>query len=288
MTDPSTWYSSSEHHSRFDKDAFLASLGSSLERTVAQQLDARDPLAALRKEYHLPSMSDIGVSEVQPEGSNASSDVARPKTLDEPALYLCGNSLGPMPVRSRQLLEEELAVWGARGVLGHFDHPHHRPWAKQEEQVRATVADIVGAQQDEVAIMGTLTTNIHSVFDTFYRPHVHPQGLQTLLKKDKKSSNVERKQRHKIVYERKAFPSDIYALDSIVRMQGFKPETSLVALAPREGEMTLRTEDVLKSIDVLGAEGETAIIMLSGIQYFTGQWFEMEKITKKAKSYVSR
>jgi kynureninase len=139
--------------------------------------------------------------------------------------------------------------------------------------------------------MGTLTQNIHNIISTFYRPHSHPQGVQSLLSSSHTNGNANgsSKRRHKIVYEKKAFPSDVYALDSIVRLQGLDPATSLVPLAPREeeGESTLRTEDIMQAIEKLGEEGETAIIMLAGIQYYTGQWFQMKEITQKAKQYVS-
>jgi kynureninase len=136
---------SAKHHSTFDKAAFIASLPSpNTDRSVAKQLDANDTLAPLRNEYILPTMADIGVTATSSSSSSASSADPTPESLSEPALYLCGNSLGPLPKRSKQLLHEEIDVWGKRGVLGHFDHPLDRPWAKQDDQVRRLMSDIVG------------------------------------------------------------------------------------------------------------------------------------------------
>ncbi|KDN44717.1 kynureninase [Tilletiaria anomala UBC 951] len=289
------WYA--KPHSSFSKDAFLSSLqqqqvsglASTLDRKLAKLLDEQDSLAVLRQEYHLPTMQDIGVAATSASSSQQRETSPVPTSLDQSALYLCGNSLGPLPKRSKQLLYEEIDVWGSRGVLGHFDHPLGRPWAKQEEKVKTLMSDLVGAKPVEVAVMGTLTQNIHNIISTFYRPHTHHQGVQQLLNSQEQNSAAPQQapRRHKIVYEKKAFPSDVYALDSIVRLSGFDPATSLVPLAPREqeGELTLRTEDVLREVERLGQEGETAIIMLAGIQYYTGQWFEMKKITEKAKQY---
>lgn len=146
-----------------------------------------------------------------------------------------------------------------------------------------------GAKPAEVSAQSTLTQNLHTMLQTFYRPNAPPtkpssksastNGIQT--------NGTSPKPRHKIIYETKAFPSDQYALRSAIELAGFNPETSLIPLTPREGELTLRTEDILKRMEELAEEGETAIIMMAGIQYYTGQWFEMEKITRRGKELVS-
>ncbi|PWN48391.1 kynureninase [Violaceomyces palustris] len=245
------------------------------DRSVAKHLDSIDPLAPLRNEYHLPTMADV-------MGSNASSDPESETYSSAPCLYMCGNSLGPLAKRSKKLIEEELETWGSKGVLGHFDHPHGRPWVRIDERVSALMADIVGAKPSEVTTMGSLTANLNVMLTTFYRPRVHPEGMVAWREGKKGDAS---KAKHKIVYEDKAFPSDKYALSSAILLQGYEPESSLVALKPRSGERTLRTEDILDTIERLGQEGETALVLLGGLQYFTGQLFELERIAETTRRH---
>jgi kynureninase len=172
------------------------------------------------------------------------------------SIYLCGNSLGCMPKNTRTLIQDELSKWGSHGVEGHFEGA--RPWAKIEQLVIDQMAEVVGAaSRDEVAVMGSLTSNLHLLMVSFYRPT---------------------KQRHKILIEGAAFCSDQHAVRSQLALHGLTEEGSLISLKPREGESFLRTEDI---IAVIEKEGESiATVMLGGVQYYTGQCFDMAAITE--------
>ncbi|KAK0527436.1 Kynureninase (L-kynurenine hydrolase) [Tilletia horrida] len=300
----------SSSSSTFTTAAFEAELGqlaaqhalrSTADARIADLLDARDALAPLRAEYSLPSAAALQ-SAVQrkqtsqsqsPQTEEASSSLPPPSAQekvngdDDNALYLCGNSLGPQPRRARALVERELGVWASVGVLGHFDHPHGQPWVRSDDAVNRLMADLVGAKPAEVAAMGALTANLHVLLATFYRPSSLGDksggGGGTPLPRDGSIRRTGSKLRHKIVYEWKAFPSDQYALQSVVRLHGLDPDTSLVALKPRPGEDLLRTDDILATLHTLADEGETAICMLSGIQYYTGQLFDIPLITRTAR-----
>jgi len=206
-------------------------------------MDQEDALARFRSEFSIPLKKDVSGPHAQTEDN-------------EPSVYLCGNSLGLMPLRSRDLVMQEFEVWGKKGVEAHWNHDYNRPWAEIDETVKYMMADLVGAKPIEVTTMNTLTGNIHSLFAAFYRPTI---------------------ERSKIIIEKKAFPSDYYAVESQIKLHDLDPESCLITIDPREGEDTLRTEDIL---DVISKHGpSTAVIMLSGVQYYTGQWFDMEKIT---------
>ncbi|KIL69663.1 hypothetical protein M378DRAFT_184072 [Amanita muscaria Koide BX008] len=175
--------------------------------------------------------------------------------------YLSGNSLGLLSNRSRELIKEELDVWASRGVTGHFDHPHNRPWVRYVDVVTPLLAEIVGAKESEVACMGTLTANLHVMMDSFYKPTP---------------------ERFKILCEARAFPSDQYAFASQALSHGYDPAQAILAISPREGEATLREEDIL---DIIEKEGKSiALVLFSGVQYYTGQLFPIESITKAAVS----
>ncbi|PBK78053.1 kynureninase [Armillaria solidipes] len=178
-----------------------------------------------------------------------------------PCTYLCGNSLGALSKKSRALVEEELEVWSKRAVVGHFSHPHQREWVDICDHVTPLLAEVVGAKEKEVACMGTLTANLHLMMDSFYKPTPS---------------------RYKILCEARAFPSDQYAFASQVRAHGLDPRNAILEMVPREGEFTLRQEDIL---DTLKREGSSiAIVLFSGVQYYTGQWFPMEIITQRAQA----
>ncbi|KAF8201672.1 pyridoxal phosphate-dependent transferase [Pholiota molesta] len=169
--------------------------------------------------------------------------------------YLCGNSLGLQCKTSARYVQEELRVWGTRAVIGHFSHPQNRPWTKCCDDVHPLMAELLGAKEMEVACMGTLTNNLHLMMDSFYTPTPT---------------------RFKILCEARAFPSD-QAL-----AHGLDPATAILEVSPREGEFALREEDIL---DIIDREGDSiALVLFSGVQYYTGQWFPMETITKKAKA----
>jgi kynureninase len=170
-------------------------------------------------------------------------------------VYLCGHSLGLQPKSARQYIEQELDDWARLGVEGHF---HARnPWMPYHELLAAPTARLVDARPDEVVVMNSLTVNLHLMLVSFYRPTA---------------------KRHKIVIESTAFPSDQYAVQSQIRYHGFDPANSLVEIRPRAGEMTVLTEDIETLID---REGESiALIMLGGVNYYSGQFFDCARITK--------
>lgn len=237
----------------------------------ARLFDDNDPLARLRQEYHLP-LREAAAHSAWP------SDKAAPKpSSSKPALYLCGNSLGPMAKRTHQYVSEELDAWATHSVLGHFNHPKgsDRQWTQMEQTPQRIMSDIVGAKPSEVALNNTLTSNLHTLLATFYRPLAVPQGVGS-------SGNANGKMRHKIIHERSPFPSDQYTLTSIAQLNNLDPEQTLVPLFPRTGEDTLRTEDILSTMEREAATGECWGILLGSVQYLTGQAFELGKIAAKA------
>ncbi|HLP93416.1 MAG TPA: kynureninase [Saprospiraceae bacterium] len=178
-----------------------------------------------------------------------------PQHKGKDVLYLCGNSLGLQPKSVRAALLQELDQWAEHAVEGHFRG--NLPWMYYHKFLKEQSARLVGAHPHEVVVMNTLTVNLHLMMTSFYRPTA---------------------QRYKIMMEAGAFPSDQYAMESQVRWHGFDPETAIVEIAPREGEETLRTEDILASIE---QQGDTlALVMFGGVNYYTGQFYELEKITR--------
>jgi kynureninase len=173
------------------------------------------------------------------------------------ALYFCGNSLGLQPKSVSDYLEQELKDWREFGVEGHFNSK--RPWFSYHKVLTESLARLVGAIPLEVVAANTLTANLHFAMVSFYKPTP---------------------QRYKIIMEGNAFPSDQYAIESQVRYHGFHPDTTIIELFPREGEYTLRTEDILSAISFHGKE--LALVMFSGIQYLTGQRFSMQQIADAA------
>jgi len=171
-----------------------------------------------------------------------------------PYIYLCGNSLGLQPKSVAEGLQQELADWKNYGVEGHFHAKN--PWLPYHEFLTDAMAKVVGGKPEEVVVMNTLTVNLHLMMVSFYRPTTT---------------------RHKIVIEADAFPSDKYAASSQIRHHGFDPETSLIELKAREGEVCIREEDIEKLLEEQGSE--IALVMLGNTNYYTGQFFDMRKIT---------
>lgn len=170
-------------------------------------------------------------------------------------VYLCGHSLGLQPKSVRDYIECELKDWELLGVEGHFRGQH--PWMPYHRLLTEQTARLVGAKPIEVVVMNSLTVNLHLMMVSFYRPTP---------------------QRNKIVIEGSAFPSDQYAVKSQMQYHGFEPANSLIELKPRPGEDLLRTEDIVSLID---REGDSiALIMLGGVNYSTGQAFDLETITR--------
>lgn len=181
-----------------------------------------------------------------------------PQTKDgRDALYFCGNSLGLQPKQTESAVLQELEDWKNLGVHGHLAAKN--PWLPYHEFLTEHLAAIVGAKPVETVAANSLTVNLHLLMVSFYRPT---------------------KTRYKIIIETGAFPSDRYAAVSQIRFHGFDPEEALIELMPRDGEKTLRTGDILETID---REGDAvALVLLGGVQYYTGQCFDMEAITKAA------
>ena len=174
-----------------------------------------------------------------------------------PLLYFCGNSLGLQPKTVRSYIEQELLDWENLGVEGHFHAKH--PWMPYHEFLTEKMANIVGAKPIEVVVMNTLTVNLHLMMVSFYRPT---------------------KTKYKIVIEKNAFPSDQYAVQSQINFHGLDCKDALVELAPRENEDIIFTEDIEK---VIAEQGDSiALIMLGGVNYYTGQAFDMKRITEVA------
>ncbi len=180
-----------------------------------------------------------------------------PKHQGRNVFYFTGNSLGLQPRRAKEYILQELEDWEKYGVEGHFQAKN--PWVSYHEPFAKLLAPIVGAKPSEVVAMGTLTNNLHLLMVSFYRPT---------------------KQRYKIITEARNFPSDQYALDSQAKFHGFDPADAIIEIAPREGESFLRTEDILQTIEQ--NKDSLALVMMSGVNYLTGQFFDLEKITGKA------
>jgi kynureninase len=183
-----------------------------------------------------------------------------PQVNGQDSIYLCGNSLGLQPKKVKEYVNEELEDWATLGVEGHL-HARH-PWLPYHEFLTKSVARLVGANQSEVVVMNSLTVNLHLLMASFYKP-------------DKK--------RFKILIESDAFPSDRYAVASQAVWHGYDPHEAIILWKPEEGEYTLRTER-LKSL--LEKEGEQiALILLGGVNYYTGQYFDIQEITALGHQY---
>jgi kynureninase len=179
-----------------------------------------------------------------------------PKAADGgDCIYLCGDSLGLQPKAASKYVEQELEDWARLGVEGHVRAQH--PWIPYHRLLAEQTATLVGAKSQEVVVMNSLTVNLHLMMVSFYRPTA---------------------KRHKILVERGAFPSDQYAVKSQIKFHGLDPASSLLELTPRSGESCIRDEDVASLID---REGDSiALILLGGVNYATGQAFDMPAITR--------
>ncbi|SDS94599.1 Kynureninase [Mucilaginibacter mallensis] len=199
----------------------------------ATQLDEQDSLKGFRDKFLIP----------QHNGHDA--------------IYLCGNSLGLQPASAQQYITAQLNAWQQLGVEGWFNGDD--PWIAYHKQLSGTLSAIVGAKEDEVTAMNSLTVNLHLLMVSFYKS------------KDK---------RYKIIMEGGAFPSDQYALESQVKFHGHDPKDAIIEIFPRNSEDTLRTEDILEIIN--SNADELALVLFSGINYYTGQFFDIAAITKAA------
>ena len=170
-------------------------------------------------------------------------------------IYFTGNSLGLMPKTARGFVDQELDDWQKLAVEGHVKAKH--PWLPYHEFLTEQTARIIGAKPIETVVMNSLTVNLHLLLVSFFKP----VG-----------------ERRKVVIEKGAFPSDHYAIESQIRCHGLDPRETLIELAPREGESTLRTEDIVEAIE---RDGDSiATVLLGGVNYYSGQAFDMETITE--------
>lgn len=170
-------------------------------------------------------------------------------------IYFAGNSLGLQPKTVREYIEQELLDWEKMGVEGH-NHAKY-PWLPYHEFLTEQTAALTGALPEEVINMNSLTVNLHLMMISFYRPTVN---------------------KNKILIEANAFPSDHYALQSQIKFHGYDPKECLIEMKPLNGEQVIRTENILQKINEDG--DKIALIMFSGVNYYSGQAFDMEKITK--------
>ncbi|KAL1652020.1 Kynureninase (L-kynurenine hydrolase) [Diplodia intermedia] len=220
--------------------------------SYAQQLDSQDHLRSFRDKFIIPSKANL-----------RSKSLAKPGLSPEDGIYFCGNSLGLQPKAVSKYIEAQLDTWSGIGVYGHFTQLEEsplKPWQLMAETAAEQSARIVGAKPEEVAIMNTLTVNLHMLMASFYKP----AG-----------------QRTKILLEWKAFPSDHYAIESQLQTRGMDPKEHMILLEP-DNDHIISTDKILRAIDEHA--DEIALILLPGIQYYSGQYFDMPTITAHAKS----
>lgn len=196
----------------------------------AKKLDQEDSLSHYREKFHIPKDSN-----------------------GKEWIYLCGNSLGLQPKSTSQYIKQELDDWATFGVEGHFEAKN--PWMPYHEFLTDAMAELVGAKPIEVVTMNTLTTNLHLLMVSFYRPT---------------------KTKYKIVIESDAFPSDKYAVESQLKFHGFDPKEDLILWSPRPGEELLRIEDLETILNEQG--DEIAMLLIGGVNYYTGQYLDLKRI----------
>lgn len=201
------------------------------------KLDNEDPLKKFRSEFNFP----------ESEGENS-------------VLYFAGHSLGLMPKRSKEYINEELDAWAKYGVEGHFNGKH--PWLPYHEFLNENMANVVGGKPNEVVVMNSLTVNLHLMMVSFYRPT---------------------KERNKILIENNTFPSDRYAALSQVRTHGFDPETSVIEFSASQNDLAVSNENILQTIE--DHKEDLSLILLGNCNYLSGQAFPIEKIVKLAHEY---
>ena len=173
------------------------------------------------------------------------------------SIYFTGNSLGLQPKTTQELILNELEDWASFGVEGH--HHARNPWIRYHEWFPEYLIEILGAKPQEIVVMNQLTVNLHLLMTTFYRP-------------DKK--------RFKIICEAKAFPSDQYAIHSQVLLHGLNPAAAIVEISPAEGEHTIKHQEIIRAIK--DNADELALVLIGGVNYYSGQVFNMRDISKAA------
>ncbi|ODQ60676.1 hypothetical protein WICANDRAFT_29082 [Wickerhamomyces anomalus NRRL Y-366-8] len=215
----------------------------------AQALDNEYPV--LSSDFNIPTFKSVGLKPTKTANE------------DDQVTYLCGNSLGLMPKSTKDAILNELDAWSARGVESHFNHPTSTCWMDIDLPVVPKLAPIVGALEEEIAIMGSLTSNLNALMVAFYKPI----GSKT-----------------KILFEKNSFPSDYYAIYNQIKLKGLDPKENMIQLKPRLGDAYyIKTQDILDTIEQ--NHEKIAMVLLPGIQYYTGQLFDIAKITSFAKKY---
>jgi kynureninase len=205
-------------------------------RQEAERLDAADPLREFRDQFHLPLHNG------------------------QPQIYLVGNSLGLQPKLTAEYVQNELEAWRRLGVRGHFEGEF--PWMPYHEFLTETMARLVGAENDEVVMMNSLTTNLHLMMASFYRPTP---------------------ERYKILMESHSFPSDYQAVESQIKFHGYDPTESMVFVSPEHDDAPIAHAAIEETIEK--HHQELGLILLPGVQYYTGQVFDIAAIAKLAKKY---
>ncbi|KAH6849863.1 pyridoxal phosphate-dependent transferase [Chaetomium sp. MPI-CAGE-AT-0009] len=231
----------------------------------ARALDRDDPLAFTRSEFNIPTKAQIASTRLP--DSATTKDGSGDGTTDK-CVYLCGNSLGLQPKRTQTRISQYLSTWATQGVQGHFKPLEESPlptWLDADEKAAQLIAPIVGASEAEVAVMQTLTANLHLLMSAFYKPDINGK--------------------HKIMLESKAFPSDHFAVETQLRHHNLDPATSMITLtspsSPEDNVLT--TAEILSAITTHAAS--TALLLLPGIQYYTGQLLDIATITAHAHAH---
>lgn len=229
----------------------------------AQSLDSQDKLSHLRDEFIIPTKASLKKKAL--DGSTPSHNGqtnGHKDSEDDKTIYFVGNSLGAQPKAVREYLNAQLETWASIGVNGHFSSFENSPlksWQDLAQDCAVRSCDIVGASAEEIVIMNTLTVNLHLLMASFYKPN---------------------EKRHKVILEWKPFPSDHYAIESQIVWHGLDPEKSMVKISPNEDHI-ITTELILSTIDEHA--DDTALLMLPGIQYYSGQLFDIPRITAYAQ-----
>src|SRR3569833_3160933 len=213
----------------------------------AQQKDREDELKGFRSRFYFPKKP----------ASSASVAFSPGPAQTGHAIYFCGNSLGLQPKDVEASIQQELKDWQDMGVGGYMQAQN--PWLTYQEPFRKTLSVLTGGKIEELTVMNALTVNLHLLLLSFYHPDT---------------------ERYKIIMEAGAFPSDQYALETQVRLHGFAPEDTIIEISPREGVKLIREEDILSAIDE--HKDSLALVLFGGINYYTGQLFDIAGITAAA------
>ena len=242
----------------------------------AKKLDQQDPLKHLRDQFTIPSVSDLKRKQLKSNGTRTQLPYLQTCYVEDEAhicfgvddhpeksIYFCGNSLGLQPKAAREYVNAQLDTWSTIGVNGHFQEMEEsplKPWQHMASFCADSSAPVVGALPSEVAIMNSLTANLHFLMASFYKPTA---------------------EKYKVIMDWKAFPSDHYAIESQVQWHGYDPKEAMILIEP-DHDFTITTAKILSIIDAHAEE--TALLLLPAIQYYSGQYFEMAEITKYAQA----